>query len=168
MNSTPTTEQLRTLLDQAVAASLEHVHAGGLPFVGQVVARGGAMSGLGVNRVRETGDPRAHAEVEALRQFAATNGAQALDGATLLATGEPCGMCYQYAADQGIATVLYAADRFDAARMGFDYLASYQRLDQRAHSLADQARRLAAPNALAPFTTFLDHAHQRPISLQEQ
>ena len=57
------------LMARAVDFCTAHVEAGGLPFVGVVVnADGVAISGFGVNRVAETGDPMAHAEVVAIRE----------------------------------------------------------------------------------------------------
>ena len=62
------TTALTVVMAQAVDACTEHVDAGGLPFVGVVVNADGEMvSGFGVNRVAETGDPMAHAEVVAMR-----------------------------------------------------------------------------------------------------
>ena len=45
------------------------------------------------NRREATGDPTAHAEVEAIRQAARALGTRRLDGCTLVVTLEPCTMC---------------------------------------------------------------------------
>ena len=87
---------------------------GGLPFVGIIVRDGQALSGFGVNRVQETWDPTAHAEIIALREAVASHGRRGLIGATLLATGEPCGMCYRHAIAHGITDVQVAIDREEA------------------------------------------------------
>jgi len=61
--------------------------------VGSTVVLDGQLIGTGHNRSAIDCDPSAHAEVQALRQAAATVGNFRLDGATLYATVEPCQMC---------------------------------------------------------------------------
>ena len=99
------TDFLEDVLTQAVAAALAHVERGGIPFVGVVVDGDRVISEFGVNRVHETGDPTAHAEIVAIRDALTASGRSHLRGATLLATGEPCGMCYRYALDAGITDI---------------------------------------------------------------
>ena len=150
------TTRLEDLMTYAVEASVRHIESGGLPFVGLLVAADGWVSDPGVNLVRETGDPTAHAEIVAIRQAIRARGAPALVGATLLATGEPCAMCYRVASAHGITAVHFAVDRHTAARCGFDYRAGYtsERTDRL--PLAATAQRLAAGRALEPFTTYID------------
>ena len=57
-----------------------------LAFEGKVVARAG-------NRMRELGDPTAHAEMLAIRAAASRLGKERLSGADLYVTLEPCAMC---------------------------------------------------------------------------
>lgn len=143
------TPDLGELMAGAVELCVRHVQAGGLPFVGLVVADGWT-AGPGVNRVRETGDPSAHAEIVAMRQAIRERGTGALVGTTLLATGEPCSLCYGFAAEHGVAAVSYAVGRDDAAAWGFDYR------DPRGAApspLEAHARHLKVPDALRPFTT---------------
>lgn len=148
--------RLEPLMSRAVAACTAHVDAGGLPFVGVVVdAAGEVISEFGTNRVAETGDPTAHAEVVAMREALDRPGLASLAGCTLLATGEPCGLCYRFALDHGIGQVLVAVDRDEVARLGFDYRASYP-----AFGITDVRRaRVFAPlpveRALDPFTHYL-------------
>ncbi|MCM1011797.1 deaminase [Brevibacterium sp. XM4083] len=119
---------LAEVMDQAVERCVEHVEAGGLPFVGVVIDDSGIISGFGVNRVRETRDPNAHAEIVAMREVLEEDGREDLSGTTLLATGEPCGLCYRFALDHGIEAICVAVDRDVVARWGFDYRASYPSL----------------------------------------
>lgn len=111
---------------QAVDLSLEHVRKGGIPFTGLVVHPDGHIVGTGVNRVVETRDPLAHAEVVAMRDATSRTGRGWLDGATLIASGEPCGLCYYAALYYNIAEVVFVVDRHEAARYGFDYTGSYR------------------------------------------
>ncbi|GAA4957831.1 tRNA(Arg) A34 adenosine deaminase TadA [Nonomuraea thailandensis] len=116
---------LPELLAQAVSLATAEVHAGGIPFAGLVVDGTGAVLGSGVNRVRAHRDPTAHAEIVALRAAARDHGPHALAGATLLASGEPCPLCYVTALWSGIGRIVFAADRHAAAAAGFDYASSY-------------------------------------------
>ena len=68
--------------------------AGEVP-VGAVLMSGGAVVARGRNRMRQSGDPRRHAEIECLdAAFAAgLRGPGALEGTTFYVTLEPCGQC---------------------------------------------------------------------------
>lgn len=88
-------EQLHREMRTAVDFSTRHVDGGGLPFVGAVADNSGIISRLGVNEVHETGDPSAHAEIVAMRDALSSHGRETLTGTILLATGEPCGLCYR-------------------------------------------------------------------------
>lgn len=57
--------------------------------VGAVLVREGVVLAKGGNRMRETGDPTAHAEMLAIRAA----GAERLIGTDLYVTLEPCTMC---------------------------------------------------------------------------
>lgn len=126
MTGVPDLTHVTALMSEAVDRCIEHVDAGGLPFVGLVVDDGGALSDFGVNLVHETGDLQAHAEVVAMRDAMVTRRLPTLTGTTLLATGEPCGLCYRYALDHGVDKVYVAASGRTTASYGFDPAPSYQ------------------------------------------
>ena len=162
------TTALAEVMAQAVDACAEHVDAGGLPFVGVVVNAGGEMvSGFGVNRVAETGDPMAHAEVVAMRDAMTRHGLDSLTGYTLLATGEPCGLCYRYAVDHGIDTIYVAVDREEVANLGFDYRSSYPAFGITDTQRTEHLRPLPVEHGIDPFAHYLHlhfpgHATARP------
>jgi guanine deaminase len=145
---------LTRLMGEAVAHSVRHVEAGGIPFVGRVVADDGYASEYGVNRVRETGDLTAHAEIVAMRAALRERGTADLRGLRLLATGEPCGLCYCFAAEQRISAVYYAIDANTAARWGFDYRAGYAQPRAGRLRTAENVHRLRVEHALDPFTRY--------------
>lgn len=127
--STFGTDQLSDYMSQAVALSLTEVERGGIPFSALVVRPRAGVIGSGVNRVAADADPTAHAEVVALRNALAVHPDHAKPGdCVLFASGEPCGMCCAAAFDAQIGTILYAVDRDEAARSGFDYRGSYRLL----------------------------------------
>jgi tRNA(adenine34) deaminase len=82
-----------TLVRAALAEARLAVASGDVP-VGAVVARpDGTVLGAGHNAREATGDPTAHAEIQALRSAAAAVGNWNLTGLTLAVTVEPCTMC---------------------------------------------------------------------------
>lgn len=142
-------------MKNAVAYAVEHVSSGGVPFTAFVVDAHGTVLGRGVNRVREHHDPTAHAEVEAIRDACRTAGTTHLSGLTLLASGEPCAMCYLSALYAGIEQVYFAVDRNEAAAHGFDYRGTYSLFchDPLAWK-SPFARKLPVPEGLQPFQLF--------------
>lgn len=139
------------LMEDVVTYSIEHVHDGGIPFTAFVMDSKGKILGRGVNRVQELHDPTAHAEVEAIRDACRNIGTSHLRGMTLLTSGEPCAMCYLNALFAGIDEVVYAADRNDAAKAGFDYRSSYQKLAHFPGQWPMNVRKHATTQALEPF-----------------
>ena len=112
-------------LAEAVALAVGNVEAGGGPF-GALVVRDGAIVATGVNQVTATNDPTAHAEVVAIRAACRELGDFRLSGCVLVSSCEPCPLCLAAALWARADRVVYAADRHDAARGGFDDLAFYE------------------------------------------
>lgn len=147
--------RLAQLMKETVAFSSKHVHGGGIPFTAFVVDTDGTVVGRGVNRVREHYDPLAHAEVEAIRHACRTIGSSSLGGMTLLASGEPCAMCYLSALYAGISQVLFAVDRDEAAAHGFDYRSTYALYTNDPRDWRSLAvGKLAVREGLQPFLAF--------------
>ena len=61
--------------------------------VGAVLVRDGQVIAKAHNRVEQTGDPTAHAELICLRRAAAAEGSWRMGDCTLYVTLEPCAMC---------------------------------------------------------------------------
>lgn len=139
---------------EAIRLSREHVAQGGIPFSGVVVGSGRIL-GTGFNRVREDDDPTAHAEVVALREAATRHGVRAVAGAALIASGEPCALCYLTARYAGIGHIVHAADRRTAARYGFDYTHTYSLFAEDPADWPIKVTALQLPEAEQPFQDFL-------------
>jgi tRNA(adenine34) deaminase len=84
----PFTDPMTAALAEARAAA----DAGEVP-VGAIVTRDGEIVGRGRNRMRDSCDPTAHAEMVALRAAAQTLATSRLDDCALWVTLEPCAMC---------------------------------------------------------------------------
>ena len=150
----PTT--LHTIMVEAVHQCIQHVDSGGLPFVGVVVQSGVAVSNFGFNRVYETGDASAHAEVVAMRDAMSRLKCSNLSGTVLLATGEPCGLCYRFAQNCGVDAIYVAVDREEAASWGFDYRSSYALFGITDDMRAQVYRALPVPDRYEPFVRYLE------------
>lgn len=104
---TPDAGFMRECLDLARRAA----SVGEVP-VGAVVVHEGRIVGRGFNAPIGRHDPTAHAEIQAMREAAATLGNYRLIGCTLYVTLEPCVMCAGAIIHARIARVVYgAADR---------------------------------------------------------
>lgn len=147
--------RLEKLMNETVAFSKAHVSEGGIPFSAFVVDRAGTVLGRGVNRVLRDSDPTAHAEVDAIRDACRRLRRPYLRGAILLASGEPCAMCYMNAAYAGIDQIYFAADRMEAAAHGFDYRDGYShfQVDPTGWTVP-KVGKLPVDDALLPFKLF--------------
>jgi len=112
--------QDRFYIDKALEYARVHSQAGCHGPFGAVVVKGGQIIGAGWNRVVETSDPTAHAEIVAIRQACQTTGSHVLEGCTIYCSCEPCPMCLAAIYWARISRVVYAATRYDAAAAGFD------------------------------------------------
>ena len=93
-----------TLMREAIALAAE----ADLPF-GTVLVKDGVVLARGRNSGRRLHDPTAHGEIVAIRECLANHGPEALVGATLYTSGEPCPMCMGAIIWCRIARVVYAA-----------------------------------------------------------
>lgn len=139
---------------RAITLATENVAAGGGPF-GAVIVRDGVVIAEGQNRVTATLDPTAHAEVVAIRAACQVVGDFSLAGATLYTSCEPCPLCLSASLWARLDRIVFAADRDDAARGGFDDREFYG-LFSRDRSTWDVAIDVVRPgNAAQPFDAWL-------------
>ena len=102
---------------QAVELARGNVARGGRPF-GAVIVRDGRVIATGVNQVIETGDPTAHAELEAIRAASRALATPRLDGCVVYASGHPCPMCLGAMYLTGIGRAHYAYSNEEAEAYG--------------------------------------------------
>ena len=122
MSTIPAEEQH---LARALSLASENVRDAGGPF-GAVIVTADGRAFDGVNRVTANNDPTAHAEVVAIRAACIALGTFDLSGCVLYASCEPCPMCLASSLWARIDHIVYAADRYDAARAGFDDAVFYE------------------------------------------
>ena len=146
-------------LAAAVGLAVQNVHEGGGPF-GAVIVMDGVQVGAGQNRVTRDNDPTAHAEVLAIRAACAARGDFSLAGATLYTSCEPCPLCMSAALWARVDRVVYAADRHDAARGGFDDREFYELFARDRSTWHTPVDALPVPDRTSPFDAWLARAER--------
>jgi tRNA(Arg) A34 adenosine deaminase TadA len=106
-------------LREAIRVASENVRQGGGPF-GAIVVRDGEVVAQGANRVTQSNDPTAHAEVEAIREACRVLGTFQLEGCEIYSSSEPCPMCLGAVYWARPKAVYYANGREVALAAGFD------------------------------------------------
>ena len=143
-------------LERSVELATQNIANGGGPF-GAVIVRGGVLVAEGQNRVTALLDPTAHAEVTAIRAACQVEQSFSLAGAVLYSSCEPCPLCLSAALWARVDRVVFAADRHDAARGGFDDLEFYELFARDRSSWEIPVESLRIPQAPAPFDAWLAH-----------
>jgi guanine deaminase len=122
---------------RAIALALENVRSGrGGPFAA-LIAKEGRVIAEGANRVTDSNDPTAHAEIVAIREACRALNTFQLAGCDLYTTCEPCPMCLGAIYWARPARVYYAGVAADAAAAGFDDAFIYEELKR-----APESRRI--------------------------
>lgn len=91
--------------------------AGG-PF-GTVIYKNGQFVAGGYNHVLANHDPSAHGEVQAIREACRKLKTWDLSGCILYTSCEPCPMCLMTSKWANVEKIYFAANRKDAAAIGF-------------------------------------------------
>lgn len=141
-------------LGEAVSLATLNVTDGGGPF-GALIVEGAGVLGSGVNRVTRDNDPTAHAEVSAIRDACRRRGDFRLDGTVLYTSCEPCPLCLAAALWARVDRVVFAADRDDAARGGFDDREFYEMFATDRALWSTAVARVSTPSATEPFDAWL-------------
>jgi tRNA(Arg) A34 adenosine deaminase TadA/predicted enzyme related to lactoylglutathione lyase len=152
MPEASTDEQLARM---AVRLARENAAGGALPF-GALVVRDGAVLATGVNTALADHDPSAHAEAAAVRTACRQLKTLSLNGATLVASCEPCAICLSIALAAGVERIIYAATRDQVPDLGVTLPPIVGEISAQAHSIAaDRIEHVPTPEADAPFGLFL-------------
>ena len=100
--------------EQAIALALAEAEGaagrGEVPVGAVLLAPDGTLLAADGNRIVETRDPTAHAEILVLRAAAAALGNERLTGASLFVSLEPCAMCAAAASLARVGRIVFAAD----------------------------------------------------------
>ncbi len=117
----------KSFLKLAIDIAAQNIDEGGGPF-GAVITRGGELLASSGNRVTQSNDPTAHAEILVIREAARILDSWNLEGCTLYTSCEPCPMCLGAIYWAHLDTVYYACTPKDAMDSGFDDSFIYKEL----------------------------------------
>ncbi|MGS2810733.1 nucleoside deaminase [Nocardia sp. MW-W600-9] len=106
---TALTENDRTHLRRAIELAGQAAARGDRPFGAVAVDRDGRVVAEGENAVGSSGDVTTHAELVAITTATAAGKAEALRGATVYASGEPCPMCAAAMVWAQVGRIVFAA-----------------------------------------------------------
>ncbi|MDI9239477.1 nucleoside deaminase [Lysobacter sp. LF1] len=112
---------------EALALAHANVAAGGRPF-GAVLVLDGEIIARAANRIHDTHDPTAHAELLAIRQAAQRLDSPRLDGCEIYASGHPCPMCLAAMHLCGVSAVYFAYTNEDGEPYGLSTRAVYEEM----------------------------------------
>jgi len=107
-------------LQRAIDLAEENVRTGkGGPF-GAVITKNNEIIATGTNTVTMSNDPTAHAEISAIRNACKELNSFQLEGCTLYSSCEPCPMCLGAIYWSRLDRLVFAADKHQAEKAGFD------------------------------------------------
>lgn len=132
---------------RAALAQAELAAAANEVPIGAVVVRDGLIVGRGYNCPITSGDPTAHAEIQALRDAARAIGNYRLTGARLYVTVEPCLMCVGALVHARVGTLIYGtpepkAGAVVSAMCALNHPTLNHRVDVVSNILGDESREL--------------------------
>jgi guanine deaminase len=119
-----------SFMREAIRLSFETMRSNtGGPF-GAVVVKNGKIIARGFNRVLETNDPTAHAEVVAIREACKALNDFQLSGCTIYTSCEPCPMCLAAIYWARPDKVYFGNTKKDAADIEFDDQFIYDEIER--------------------------------------
>jgi tRNA(Arg) A34 adenosine deaminase TadA len=146
---------------RAIALSLENARAGRGPFAA-VIVRGDEVLAEGTNRVTDTSDPTAHAEIVAIRAACAKLKSFELTGCDLYSSCEPCPMCLGAIYWARPRQVFFANGREDAAAIGFDDALIYGEMTVPFSQRKIPMTQMMREEALAAFQEWVRNPNKKP------
>jgi tRNA(Arg) A34 adenosine deaminase TadA/predicted enzyme related to lactoylglutathione lyase len=150
------------LLSEAVRLATVNADDGQLPFAALVV-RAGQVVATGVNTSLQTGDPTAHAEIEAVRNACRVLATPDLSGAIVVSSCEPCALCHAACATAGIERIVYAAPKEMLPELGGTVPPLLPRMQAALRRLApQQIVHVPTPTAGEPFDRYITATRTEP------
>lgn len=116
----PTLPRHEDYIRRAIALAADHSTSGLNGPFGAVVVRKDRIVGEGWNRVVETRDPTAHAEIMAIREACRRLNTHVLADCSIYSSSEPCPMCLSAIHWARIPKVYFSCSAEDAEAAGFD------------------------------------------------
>jgi len=125
----------------------------GGPF-GAVIVKNNEIISYGSNMVTVQNDPTAHAEIVAIRNACKRLNSFSLAGCQIFSSCEPCPMCLSAIYWSRLEKVYFAANRKDAARIGFDDDFLYNEVPKNINDRSIPFQQMKITTALDPFNSW--------------
>ena len=143
------------LMRKAIELSLTNVENNGGPF-GAVIAKDGEIVATGLNRVTDSCDPTAHAEVSAIREATKKLNTFDLSGYDIYSSCEPCPMCLGAIYWARLDHLYYANTKTDAKNIGFDDSFIYEELELKPEERRLKSEMLLREEAIVAFENWMN------------
>ena len=150
-------QAMQIALQQARLAS----DLGDVP-VGAVVVHDGQIISARHNEREATGDPTAHAEVNAIRDACKNLQDFSLAGCEIYTSCEPCPMCLSAIYWARLKKIYYANNRVDAAVIGFDDEFLYQEIPKPFEARMIPLEEMMRKEALQVFDSWYNNVDRIP------
>mgnify|MGYP002381992846 CR=1 FL=1 len=134
------------------ALNFKQTKTGG-PF-GAVIVKNNEIISYGSNMVTVQNDPTAHAEIVAIRNACKKLNSFSLAGCQIFSSCEPCPMCLSAIYWSRLEKVYFAANRKDAAHIGFDDDFLYNEVPKNINDRSIPFQQMKIDTALDPFTSW--------------
>jgi guanine deaminase len=150
-----------SFMREAIRLSFETMRSNtGGPF-GAVVVKDGKIIARGFNRVLETNDPTAHAEVVAIREACKVLNDHQLPGCSIYTSCEPCPMCLAAIYWARPNKVFFGNTKKDAADIEFDDQFIYDEIERAFPERKIPMKQLLREEALKAFEEWYRKADKR-------
>jgi len=145
---------MKEYMDAAIVEAEKALGSGsGGPF-GAVIVQNGKIIAHGHNKVLETNDPTAHAEICVIREASRKLDRFDLSDCVIYSTCEPCPMCFAAIHWAKIETLYYGCTRQDAAKIGFDDEFIYDVIKGTAKETQLRLEQVFREECLVPFSAW--------------
>ena len=148
-------------LQEAIKLAEENVLTGtGGPFAA-IITQNDEIIAVGTNVVTAINDPTAHAEVSAIREACRKLENFQLEECTLYSSCEPCPMCLGAIYWARLKRVVFAANKHQAEKAGFDDAFIYKELELNYNQRQLDTTQISLPEDNKPFELWIESATKK-------
>jgi guanine deaminase len=148
-------------IKEAINLAIENVPSGkGGPF-GAIIVKAGKIVGRGQNQVTSTNDPTAHAEIVAIRDACKNLNDYQLKDCIIYSSCEPCPMCLGAIYWARPEMIVFAADKNDASKAGFDDSFIYNEISLPLPERKIPSIKISPESFFAPFQLWIDQESKK-------
>jgi guanine deaminase len=148
-------------LQKTIALAKENVLSGkGGPFAA-IITKNDEIIATGTNVVTTINDPTAHAEVSAIREACRKLNDFQLEECTLYSSCEPCPMCLGAIYWARLKRLVFAANKHQAEKAGFDDAFIYKEMELPYHQRQLDTIPMALPEDNKPFELWMNSTTKR-------